>query len=297
VRLVPSSPGDTPAVRVVREAEEPDGGRTQFIVSTTLASLYAGVVADVLMDISDVRGAVAVATASTAAGLLGSIWGSKNRRITEAMGDAYTLGMMIGGGNALLLSVPFGLDDEDAIMSLTLGAVVGGGVGGLVLADRWNPTRAQVSLSGTLGYLGIATVLLGTGLVQPDLEDEDTLLIALAAGLDVGVGVGMGLGERIQWSVSRGRLVGLGSFVGALGGLATAALIFGTDEGDDGDALLRGYSGLTLAGMWTGFGAAIHLTRGMQPDTRYRVTAADAATHLMPIKLPSGGGLAVTGKF
>jgi hypothetical protein len=193
-----------------------------------------------------------------------------------------------------LLSVPLGLNEDTENMQLfALGSMVVGGAAGMYLGDQVNPTRAQVSLTGTMSMMGLATVGLGIGIVQPDDLDEDTLLVLLAAGLDVGMLAGISLAPKIDWSTSRARLVTLGSFVGAVAGFAGAALITGAEDPDDDTARL--WSAAVLGGAWGGLGLAWHLTRKMAPDPRFRTEGA--TTTVSPTMIRDAPGLAGLGTF
>src|SRR3954469_5633716 len=78
------------------EADDGDDGRTSFITFTTIYGLYAGIVVVDDLDIDDLRGGILTVAAGTAAGLLGSYFGTKDTRITGSMGDAYGMGMIFG---------------------------------------------------------------------------------------------------------------------------------------------------------------------------------------------------------
>jgi hypothetical protein len=312
-RLILPTPSQSPpaatAARPPTPDDEPDSGRTGFVVTTTLASFYSGFVLLDLLDVDSLRGGVAVVTATTAVGFLASLYGSRGRTLTAPTSDAYTLGMMLGAGNALLLSGPLGLYDDDAsresVELFVLGGVAAGGTAGILLGQGLRPTRAQVSVTSTLSLLGIGSALLGFGILQPSDADEDAVLLTLTAGLDGGAAAGFLVAPRIDWSVSRARMVSLGTFLGALGGFATGVFLVGTPEDDDGadgssddDAILRGWSATTLAGMWGGFGLSWYLTRGMKPDARFAPPGpGPIGVQLLPAPLPGGGGIAVAGSF
>jgi len=148
----------------VSEDDQSDGGRTSFIVSTTIASLYSGVVLLDVLDVDDVRTGTLVVMGSTTVGLLGSLYGTRGRTMTGGMADAWSLGLMVGTGNALLLSGPLGLyeADENAsekVQTFVLGAAWGGAAASLFAADRIRPTRAQVSVTGTFVVRSASTRL------------------------------------------------------------------------------------------------------------------------------------------
>lgn len=292
----PSVTAAPPAVKLVSEDDQPDAGRTSFIVTTTLAGTYSGVVLLDVLDTDDFRPGVLIVTATTAAGFLGSLYGSRGKRITGGMADAYSLGIGLGVGNGLLLAFPLGIDGEsEDVQTFALAAMAIGGTAGLVASDRVQPTRAQVGLAGTTAILGIATTGLGLGLIQPDVS-SDTILLLLAGGLDVGAALGLGLGADIDWSVSRQRLTSLGAFLGAFAGWAGAALITGADPDSDDDTA-RAWSASTLAGMWGGFALSTYLTRDMKPDPRFRNTAPAPAPMVMPTRIRDAPGIAFGGSF
>ena len=280
------------------DAEDRTAGRTSFIISTTLASVYGGVVLVDLLDIGNsFRPPVATILGATGVGFLGSYYGSRGAHITEAMADAYTLGMGLGVGNALLLASPLGLaDSSEHMQSFALGGLVLGSGAGMLLADRARPTRGQVQLASLGSALGIATTGLGLAITQPDISDGDTLLLLLAGGLDAGLVGGMVMAPRLDWSLSRTRLVSLGGFLGALVGWSGVALMTGTDDVDDDTGRLWGVT--TLAGLWGGVGLAAHLTRDMAPDHRFHTNDRPASsTMLTPAAIPGGMGMALSGSF
>jgi hypothetical protein len=284
---------------VVNEDDEPDGGRTTFIVTTTLASLYTGVVAIDLTNTDDIRGGTLLVMGSTAAGLVGSIYGTKGRPMTGGMADAYGLGMMVGVGNALFLSGPIGLFDSgvnnqsEKIQLFVLGSAWGGATAGLLAADAIKPTRAQVSVAGTIGVMGLASTLLGLAMIQPDDLDGDTFLLITAAGLDVGLGAGAAFASKLDWSLNRARLVGLSAFLGALAGGGTSLLLIGEDGNENSGRLA---AGITLAGLWGGFALGAHLTSDMAPDYRFRRHTGTNAM-LAPTPMKNGAGLSLVGTF
>jgi hypothetical protein len=275
------------------EADDGDDGRTSFITFTTIYGLYAGIVVVDDLNIDDLRGGILTVAAGTAAGLLGSYFGTKDTRITGSMGDAYGMGMIFGVANAGLLMEPIDHNPSSEQVTTTLlvaGAV--GGIAGIGLASAYEPTRGQVSFASTLGILGFASTGLALAITQPSI-DSDNLLVAMAGGMDVGLAAGVVLGRDLDWSVSRGRIVTLGTLLGGLTGAAAGALIVG-DDPSSGDGAARTLAALTLAGTWGGFGLTTHLTSGMRPDRRY---APQPTTQLTAIPVRHGAGLGLTGTF
>lgn len=98
----------------VSEDDAKDGGRATFVVTTTLASLYSGVVLLDLLDIDDVRGGALTVLGTTAGGVIGSLYGTRGKTMTGGMADSWGLGLFVGAANALLLSKPIGLWDADS---------------------------------------------------------------------------------------------------------------------------------------------------------------------------------------
>ena len=223
-------------------------------------------------------------------GLLGSYFGTKDVKITGAMGDAYGLGMMFGIANAALLIEPIdhGVNDKDVTTTLLVAGGVGG-VLGLEYASQAAPTRGQVSFASTLGILGIASTGLAIAIAQPD-ADTDHLLVAMAGGMDLGLTAGLVVGRDLDWSVSRGRIVTLGTLLGGLAGAAGGALVVGSNPDSDGG---RAIAAATLLGTWGGFALTTHLTADMRPDRRY----AQPTTQLTAIPVRNGMGVGLTGQF
>ena len=286
--VAPTAPGPV---------EEKDEGRTSFIVWTTLYSLYAGEVIVDDANISDFRAGIVTITASTAVGLLGSLYGTRGVTMTGAMADSYSLGMIEGFVNAGLLVDPVGLTgSSEKVQTTLLLSGAAGGIAGLAYGYEVAPTRGQVAFAGTMSLLGFASTGLSFGLIQPSSLSGDTALSIMAGGTDVGLAAGLALGGDLDWSVSRGRIVQLGSLLGGLAGLAAGALITGANAGSDDDT--RILTGMTLAGVWGGFAVSTIESRSMTPDPRYD-PALTGGVHaqLSPMPLRGGGGLAIIGTF
>ena len=287
----------TPERVGISEDDQPDGGRTSFVISTTIASLYSGVVLLDLLDVDDVRTGTLVVMGSTTIGLLGSLYGTRGRTVTGGMADAWSLGLMVGTGNALLLSGPLGLyessnNSSEKVQSLVLGSAWGAAAAGLLAADAIRPTRAQVNVTSTFGLMGLASTLLSLAIIQPDDLDGNTFLTITAAGLDGGLGAGAAFASKLDWSLSRARFVELGAFLGALAGAGTSLILFSDSESDNTGRLA---AGLTLASLWGGFALATHLTRDMAPDYRFRKQTS--GTVLGPTMIHNAPGLALVGRF
>lgn len=274
-------------------------GRTSFVISTTLASVYGGAVLIDLLDVgSDLRPSVGVLLGATGVGFLGSYYGSQGRVITEPMADAYNLGLVLGVGNGLLLAFPLELGSSESVQTFVFGTMAVSGAAGMWLAHEVQPTRAQVAFTSVTSGLGIASTGLGLLIAQPDV-DGSTIPLLLAGGLDAGTALGISLAPRIDWSLSRARLTGLGAFLGALTGWGITALATGTDV-DGGGTVARLWGAGTLVGMWGGFGLSALLTRGMTPDRGAGVAdrgALDAPVMVAPASVPGGFGLSVGGRF
>ncbi|RMH42576.1 MAG: hypothetical protein D6689_07755 [Deltaproteobacteria bacterium] len=290
----PAHTPKTPPAEPTGDVDSSDrSGRIEFVTVTTLTGTYAGVVLLSIFDVEDFRAGTLLVTGTTAAGLFGSYFATKDRRITTGMADAYTAGVTLGALNGALLSAPLGLHDTDDALSFVLGTTVAGGAAALALADRMHPTRAQSSLTLTLSIAGLSTAGLGMVIADYEPSDDDTALLVLAGGLNAGMVAGMVAARDLDWSHSRGRLVALSTFLGALGGVASGALVVG--EPDD-DAESRILAATTLGGLWAGFGLGAYLTRDMQPDPRFGAAAGQQVA-VYPSAIDGKLGLAVAGTF
>lgn len=300
----PPSAGDEPP-RVeagsniaVSEDDARDGGRSTFVATTTIASLYTGVVLLDLLDIDDVRTGTLIVMGTTAAGVIGSIYGTKGRTMTGAMADSWSLGLTVGAANALLLSSPVGLTDgnnvSEKIQTTTILSAWGVATAGLLFADHYRPTRAQVSVTGTFGMMGVATTLLSLAIIQPDNLTGDASLTLTAVGLNASLVAGGVFASKLDWSQSRARYVGLSALLGGLAGIGSSLLLF-ADAG--GGNVARLAAGITLGGMWGGFALGTHLTRDMAPDYRFRIKPMTAQTTVAPTRINEAPGLAVVGAF
>lgn len=286
------------SVVAVSEDDTVDGGRANFVITTTMASFYSGFVLLDLLDVDDLRTGTLVVMGSTAGGVLGSIYGTSGRTMTGGMADAWGLGMFVGAGNALLLSGPLGFYDSienstEKVNTFTLASSWGLAGIALYAADRIRPTRGQVSVVQTFGLMGVSSTLLALAIAQPDDVSGDAFLGMTAAGLDIGIAAGMGFGNRLDWSHSRARYVQLGALLGGLAGAGTSILLLADSDGDNNTA--RAAAGITLGGLWGGFALATHLTRGMAPDYRFRRHGPTAM--LAPTSIRNAPGLALSGMF
>lgn len=293
----PLAAAPAPAVIAISEDDARDGGRASFVLTTTMASFYSGFVLLDLVDVDDVRTGTAVVLGSTAAGVVGSIYGTRDRTMTGGMADAWRLGLFAGAGNALLLSQPLGFYDADTnasekVNSFTLVSSWGAATAGLLVADQIRPTRAQVTVVETFGLMGVASTLLSLAIVQPNDLSGDAFTTITALGLDGGLAAGALFAGKLDWSYSRARYVELSAFLGGLAGVGGSILLL-ADRGGDDTARLA--AGITLAGLWGGFALGTHLTRDMAPDYRFR--RAGALTTIAPTSIRNAPGLALTGTF
>jgi hypothetical protein len=272
--------------------DDPDEGRAGIVVTTTLASIYAGAVISDLADTGDARAITSMIVGTTSLGFAASLYGTKGRTIYGGTAEAYWLGMMLGAGNGLLLAEPAGAETSEEWNVTVLGSMALVSAAGFYYGQTAKPTRGQVSFAGTMATMGIATVGLGTVIVQPDIDSGDGLLLALAGGLDAGAAGGLVLGRNLDWSPGRARLVWLSALLGGLTGLAGAVLLYGDpdDDTDDDNNNARIAAGMVLAGAWGGLYLGAHFTRNMKPDARYRVAPA-IVDHIVPIAVPHGGGV------
>src|SRR5262249_13381860 len=206
-RVVFSTKRDGTGATPETEADDRVEGRTTFIVWTTLYSLYGGIVIVDDANINDTRGAVLTVTATTAAGFLGSYFGTANRTMTGSLADSYTLRMLECGVNAALRVKPLGLTGtSEKVQNTVLATGAAGAIAGLGYGYTVKPTRGQVAFAATLSVLGTATTGLGIGALNPHY-DSDHWLVAIAAGTDLGLVGGVGFRRKLDRSVSRGRIV------------------------------------------------------------------------------------------
>jgi hypothetical protein len=293
----------TPDGRLVLD----QGGRAQFVAATTIASFYGSFVLLDTFGVDDYRPSIAMVTGVTAAGFLGSLYGTRGRRISTGMAESYTIGIWSGVSNGLLLSPVLGVDvdgeDGDGEVNdnfLTFGLVMmaAGGAAGAYLGHRYEPTGAQARYAGTLAVNGFITAGLGMIILQPDFEDEKIPMATLAIGMDIGLVAGISSASKIEWSGSRLTYVTLAEFLGGLGGFAISGLVVGSDPTEEEG---RAMAVATLGGMWGGFALGIHMTRDMEPDSRFARTpagGAGASLQLMPVALGKDArGIGLAGTF
>jgi hypothetical protein len=279
----PTMTGDT-------SRDDPDEGRAGVIVTTTLASIYAGAVISDLADTGDARAVTSIIVGTTGLGFAASLYGTKGRTIYGGTSEAYWLGMMLGAGNGLLLASPAGAETTEEWNVTVLSSMTLASAAGFYYGQTAKPTRGQVSFAGTMATMGIATVGLGLVIVQPDADDGDGILLAMAGGLDAGAAAGLVLGRKLDWAPGRARLVWLSALLGGLTGFAGAMLIYGNpDDTDNDNNDARVAAGMVLGGAWGGLYLGSHFTRNMKPDQRYRTVGI--VDNIVPIAVPHGGGL------
>lgn len=296
--LGPDTPTPLPSVGLGDSSrDDPDEGRAGIIVTTTLASIYAGSVFADLADTGDARSITGIVVATTGLGFAASLYGTKGRTIYGGTAEAYSLGMLLGAGNGLLLANPLGAQTSEEWNVTVLGSAALVMGAGLYYGQTAKPTRGQVSFAGTMATMGLATVGLGLVIIQPDIEDEDGVLLAMAGGLDAGAAAGLVLGRDLTWSPGRARLIWLSALLGGLLGGATGVLLFGDGESDDANTEGRIAASLTLGGAWGGLLLGAHVTRNMKPDARFRTTAPLAHRQLVPIAVPHGAGVGYAGTW
>ncbi len=287
--------GPTP-LPPVNDRDDPDEGRTGIIVSTTLMSIYAGAVFSDLADTGDARAVTGIVTATTGIGFAASLYGTRGRTIHGGTAEAYSLGMMLGAGNGLLLASPLGADTSEQWNTTILGGVALTATAGFLYGQAVRPTRGQVSFAGTMASMGLVTTGLGLIVLLPDM-DADSVLLTMAAGVDAGAAAGLYFGRNLTWSNGRARLVWLSALLGGMGGFAASILLFGDDDADgDSDTKARMSAAIVIGGAWGGLFLGAHATRNMKPDARYRV-ATSSDRMLVPIALPGGAGLGYAGRF
>lgn len=294
--VVGAEPGITPLMGDTSR-DDPDEGRAGIIVTTTLASIYAGAVFSDLADTGDARAITGIIVGTTGLGFAASLYGTKGRTIYGGTSEAYSLGMLLGAGNGLLLASPAGAETSEEWNVTILGSAALVMGAGLYYGQTVKPTRGQVSFAGTMATMGVATVGLGLLIVQPDIDDADPVLLAMAGGLDAGAVAGLVLGRKLTWSPGRARLIWLSALLGGLLGGATGILLFGDGDSEDGDTEARIAAGLTLGGAWGGLLLGTHVTRSMKPDARFRPLVQLADRQIVPIAVPHGAGIGYAGTW
>ena len=278
--------------------EDAVSGRTSFILTTTLASLYAGVVlTDILNVGDDPRLVVLLLTGSTAGGLLGSIYGTRGIRISSSTGAAYSSGIIWGLVNGGLISAAIDYDTTEAVQTTILLSMAAGGTAGFLIGRRYDPTRAQVHATGAAGFLGLVTAAFSYMVVQPEEPGFRRVMLTHLLAYNAATALGAYAVKDIDWSLSRSRLVSLSGVLGAVAGWSLVTLVMGFDN----DNTVRAWGGSMLAGTWGGVAMGIWLTEGMAPDKRFSREPATEVS-LTPTILPAAQGrtapgLAVVGRF
>lgn len=278
-----------------------EGGRTSFVITTTLAAFYSSFAVVDILGVDDFTPISLTVAATTAAGLGLSLYALRDTPMHPAVSSAYSTGLIAGVANGLLTAPVIGIDLDGEIgdgeinqnyLLFGLTTMTAGGAAGYMLAKRHQPTEAQVTTTSMAGLTGFASAGLLLAMTQPEDIEGETVALFLALGLDAGIAGGAFLSRDIDWSPSRANYVALSQFLGALGGFTAGALIVG--EPDSGDEKV--YAGLILGGIWAGLAGGIHLTKDMAPDASLHTTAANTV-NLAPIIGDDLKGLALGGQF
>jgi hypothetical protein len=279
---------------VSEAARDLSDGRTEFIVTSTLLAFYGGVVVADVLDLDGIRPVVGTLLVTTGAGFAAALFGSRGLGLRAADGEAFSLGAVWGIATGLLISGALEVDNSEPLQLMTLGGGLVGGLAGLVVSRRLQPTRGQVGIVSTTMPLGFASALLSSVFLIDSNPRFGSLATLWLGGLQIGTFAGVALAPNLDWSASRARLTMLGSGLGALLGWGGAAL--GTGTNGDSKLTTKIWAGAALAGMWGGFALSAVLTEGMVPDPMFRAEATGTSM-ILPTVVGRSPGLAWTGRF
>lgn len=276
-------------------ARDLSDGRTEFIVTSTIGSLYAGVVLVDVLDLDEVRPVVGTLLLTTAAGFTASLYTSRGLGLRAADGEAYSLGVIWGAASGGLLAAAFEFQDSATAQATVLAGGILGGFSSLALSRTVLPTRGQVGVVSTAMPLGFATAMLTTVFMQDTNLQFRSVALMWFGGLQAGTIAGVMLAPDLDWSASRARLTLLGGGLGGLVGWGVAALATGTNG--DGSTTSKIWAGSALAGIWGGVALGAWLTEDMAPDPNWRDPGPRGQSIVMPTRIGDAPGMAWTGTF
>jgi hypothetical protein len=204
---------------------------------------------------------------------------SEKYTVDEGAARATTIGLIAGLANGALLIEPTGWKEPSSILSLLFfGSAIGAG-GGFIYGQAADLTGAQATFIGNITVLGGATAALGAIAGSRDGKFGSWENGTLAVGLDAGLVAGALIAPHLDWSPRRSRVVFAASGVGALVGGMVAGLATGK-KNDAGDTERNGdvVAAFMTAGMWSGFGLGIMMTKDSAPDPKFNKPATASAT-------------------
>ncbi len=283
-------------------APDKESGRTNLVITTTLAAFYSSFALVDVLGVDSFTPVTVTVAVTTAAGLGASLYATRESKIPVAQSNAYSSGLGFGVANGLLFAPKLGIDadggpDDGEInqnyLLFGLSTMAAGGAGAYLLASEYRPTEGQVTVTSMGGVSGAASAGLALAIIQPDSIEGETVALVIALGMDAGLAGGALLGHNIDWSASRANYVALSQFLGALAGFTVGAVVVGEPDGET-DAKV--YAGLVLGGIWGGLLGGIHLTRDMDPDASL-VSDKDTPMQLTPLVGEDLRGLAFGGQF
>ncbi len=276
-------------------ARDLSDGRTEFIVTSTIGGLYAGVVLIDVLDLDEVRPVVGTLLLTTGAGFTASLYASRGLGLRAADGEAYSLGVIWGAASGGLLAAAFEFEDSATAQATVLAGGIIGGFTSLALSRTVLPTRGQVGVISTAMPVGFATAMLSTVFLQDSNLQFRSVALMWFGGLQAGTIAGVMLAPDLNWSASRARLTLLGGGLGGLVGWGVAALATGTSG--DGNTTSKIWAGSAMAGLWGGIALGAWLTDDMAPDPNWRDPTPQGHSFVLPTRIGNSPGLAWSGTF
>ena len=236
-------------------------GRLEFIVTTSLFSIGAGVIVPLALQANDafIFGISILAFGS--AGIVGSIFGSANIEMTSGQASLISSGLLLGTWNmgALLGILGFGANvniTQAMGFGLPLLGAALGYTGGFILGRVTKVTSGRVTMAtSTATFLGIYTgLIMAMARVPVFGEGGAAGWVSLLLSSDLGYVAGWLLHTRLKFSRTRTLLMSLGGVLGAAAGGAVVALttsLYTDDRPVWGILLGFSLAGIVLAGVLT----------------------------------------------
>lgn len=153
-----------------------------------------------------------------------------------------------------------GSTPNEIYRSMAIGGTLGTGAG-ILMARNWNPSRADVTLTNSLGVIGSATGLLLGVAMDPPRGEAYSLNGVLGAA--AGLGVGLYASQRFEISQRRMLRVDLGALAGVAG---TWLLFYPLIADDTGSGDEQAAGAVSLLAMGGGAYVGWRLTRGMDDE-------------------------------
>lgn len=263
----------------VRDTGVDRSGRARLVVGATGYGLWAGIAADVLLEIEDARASVVPPLVGVGLGLGASLLATSEGEITAGQAWTVITGLDYGTYSGLLLAGAAEWDESRQVVGVALGSGLLGGALGAAAASALRPTAGDAEVVRSGGLWGFASAGLLAVAIAPD--EEPSLLGMMLAGMDGGLLAGALLADRYAVSRSRMLLGDVGALAGGVAGLGAGILAVGSPS----ESERRAIAVTSLVGLHLGLGLSLFLTREMADEEAEGEPRGGRAEHEPPAGL------------